>query len=78
MFRDELDEIKKIIRLGDLYRDIDESGSGGVWDLATNYVKSHYLNGQYPLKEQDIGLIINILYDFIYDLLDEEFKNETI
>lgn len=76
MFRDELDEIKKIIRLGDLYRDIDESGSGGVWDMASNYVKSHHLNGHYPLKEQDTDLITNILYDFIYDLLNEELNNE--
>ena len=76
MFRDNLDRIKENIRSGDLHRDIDESYANGVWDLATNYVKSHYLNGHYPLKEQDIDLITNILYDFIYDLLDEELENE--
>ena len=76
MIKDELNEIKKNIKLGILHRDIDESYGNGVWDLATNYVKSHYLNGHYPLKEQDIGLITNILYDFIYDLLDEELENE--
>jgi hypothetical protein len=54
--------------------------------LATNYVKSHHLNAQHLLKEKDIDLITNvygefaesivILYDFIYDLLDEELENE--
>jgi hypothetical protein len=76
MFRNDLDRIKEDIKLGFMYRDIDESYANGVWDLATNYVKNHYLNSQYPLKEQDIGLITNILYDFIYDLLDGELENE--
>jgi hypothetical protein len=86
MFRNELDRIKEDIKIGDLYRDIDESYVNGVWDLATNYVKSHHLNAQHLLKEKDIDLITNvygefaesivILYDFIYDLLDEELENE--
>ena len=76
MFRDELDRIKENIKLGDLYRDIDESYVNGVWDLATNYVKNHYTHIHSTDMEKEMQ--VAILYDFIYDLLDEEFKNETI
>ena len=78
MFRDELNRIKENIKKGIMYRDIDERYNRGVWDFSIEYAKKHHLNDYYGLKEQDIGLITNILYDFIYDLLDEELNNETI
>ena len=76
MFRDELDRIKENIKKGIMYRDIDESYNGGVWDFAIEYAKKHHLNDYYDLKNQDINVITNVLYDFIYDLLDEELENE--
>ena len=74
MIKDELNEIKKNIKLGILHRDIDESYANGVWDLATNYVKKHYTHIHSSDMEKEMQ--VAILYDFIYDLLDEELENE--
>ena len=74
MFRDELDSIKKNIKLGVIYRDIDESYANGVWDLATNYVKNHYTHIHSTDMEKEMQ--VAILYDFVYDLLEEELDND--
>jgi hypothetical protein len=74
MIKDELNDIKKNIELGVLHRDIDESYANGVWDLATNYVKNHYTHIHSTDMEKEMQ--VAILYDFIYDLLDEELEND--
>ena len=75
MFRDDLDRIKEDIKLGFMYRDIDESYANGVWDLAIKYVKKHHLNNTHALSPQDVDIITNVLYDFIYDLLEEDLND---
>ena len=73
MFRDELDRIKEDIKLGFMYRDIDESYASGVWDLAIKYVKNHYTHIHSTDMEKEMQ--VAILYDFIYDLLEEDLND---
>ena len=74
MIKNELKVLKNKILNGSLHRDIDEAYADGVWDYAIQYIKKHHLNSHHALSPQDIDIITNVLYDFIYDLLDSELN----
>lgn len=74
MIRNNLNLIKSQIKDGTLNRDIDESYSRGVWDYATEYVKNHFTFVHSTEMEKQMQ--VSVLYDFIYELLEEELKHD--
>ena len=60
----EMDEIVKLIKSGELVPDNDESGAGGFWDL------SYYIFGNYLVdndKDQEtVERIYNALWELYY------------
>ena len=64
MFKDDFVRIAKLINDGDMDRDIDESGTGGFWDL------SYEIYGKELVDNDDEQEVVESIYNALWDLHD--------
>lgn len=66
------DDLLYLVKSGDMYREKDEKGSGGVYDFALEYV-NNYLDNVLFIKETPAqkDIYTEFVYNVVYDIIDE-------